>query len=112
MRAEESSPPHTPLFSLQETEDCPVSLATSLKAHPLRLSSPPGGSEGSKRPLPLGDARDQKAGVLLELNQAIVSAEDTHLASFPKAIKEFFQNGFEASCFLLCFTSLECGEGI
>ena len=45
--------------------------------------------QGPKLPLPQGDARDCKTGLLLELNQAIVSAEDTRLASFPKPIKEF-----------------------
>ena len=50
--------------------------------------------QGPKLPLPQGDARDQNAGILLELNQAVVSAEDTRLASFPKPIKVFFQNDF------------------
>ena len=50
-------------------------------------------------PLSQGDARDQKAGILLEVNQAIVSTEDTHLASFPKPIKEF--SGMVLKCCLV-----------
>ena len=47
--------------------------------------------QGPKLPPSQGEARDQKAGVLLELNQAIVSTEDTHLASFPKPIRLFLE---------------------
>ena len=70
------------------------------RAHPLIVSLSLSLLQGLKLPLPQGDVRDQKAGILLELNQAVDSAEDTHLVFFPKPIKEFSR--MVLKCCLVC----------